>query len=130
MAANLLWEPTIKSDIRDRARRIICAPMLDQELLRVTATNLMTRDQFEVKGQKFRVRRTSTHRLRNVTFTMNGREYEGIEQNPEKPSRWGKLAKEGHQVVQFRDLASNRYVAVVVDGEVKEYGSLGGKRKQ
>jgi hypothetical protein len=49
--------------------------------------NLMTRDQFEVQGQKFRVRRTRTHRLRNVTFTMNGREYEAIEQNPETPSR-------------------------------------------
>ena len=90
--------------------------------------NLMTRDQFEVQGQKFRVRRTSIHRLRNVTFTMNGREYEAIEQNPEKPSRWGKLAREGHQVVQFMDLASNRYIAVAVDGAVNDYGSLAGKR--
>jgi hypothetical protein len=45
-----------------------------------------------------------------------------IEQNPEKPSRWGKLAREGHRVVQFRDLATQKYVAVVVDGEVREYG--------
>jgi hypothetical protein len=102
--------------------------MLDQERLRVIAMNLMTRDQFEVQGQKFRVRRTRTHRLRNVTFTMNGREYEAVEQNPETPSRWGKLARERHQVVQFRDLASNRYVAVAVDGEVNEYGRLGRKR--
>jgi hypothetical protein len=104
--------------------------MLDRELLRSIATNLMSRNQVEVQGQKFRVRRTSTHRLRNVRFTINGHECEAIEQNPEKPSRWGKLAKEGHQVVQFRDVASNRYVAVAVDGELKEYGSLGRKRKQ
>ena len=98
--------------------------MLDRELLKSVATNLMTRTQFEVQGQKLRVRRTSTHRLRNVRFTMDGREYEAIEQNPEKPSRWGKLAKAGRQVVQFRDVADNRYVGVAVDGEVKEYGSL------
>jgi len=53
---------------------------------------------------------------------MNGREYQAIEQNPEKPSRWGQFARQAYQVVQFRDLASQRYVAVAVDGEVKEYG--------
>jgi hypothetical protein len=53
---------------------------------------------------------------------MGGREYEAIEQNPEKPSRWGKLAASGHQVVQFRDTMTNKYVAVAVDGEVKWYG--------
>jgi hypothetical protein len=54
---------------------------------------------------------------------MGGRDYQAIEQNPEKPSRWGKLAREGHQVVQFRDVATGKYVAVAVDGEVKIYGS-------
>jgi hypothetical protein len=53
---------------------------------------------------------------------MNGREYEAIEQNAEQPSRWGKLAASGHQVVQFRDTHTNKYVAVAVDGEVKWYG--------
>jgi hypothetical protein len=32
------------------------------------------------------------------------------------------LAREKHQVVQFRDVEMNRYVAVSVDGEVREYG--------
>jgi hypothetical protein len=40
----------------------------------------------------------------------------------EKPSRWGKLAREKHQVVQFRDVATHKYVAVAVDGEITEYG--------
>jgi hypothetical protein len=54
---------------------------------------------------------------------MGGREYQAIEQNPEKPSAWGKLARGGgHRVVQFRDLVTQKYVAVVVDGEVREYG--------
>jgi hypothetical protein len=52
---------------------------------------------------------------------MGGREYQAIEQNPEKPSRWGKLAREGQRVVQVRDLATQGYVAAVVDGNVTEY---------
>jgi len=50
------------------------------------------------------------------------REFEAIEQNREKPSRWGKLAREKHQVVQFRDVVTHKYVAVSVDGEITEYG--------
>lgn len=53
---------------------------------------------------------------------MGGREYQAIEQNPEKQSQWGKLAREGHQVVQFRDLLSQKYVAATVEGKVREYG--------
>jgi len=52
---------------------------------------------------------------------MDGRAYEAIEQNPEKPSRWGKLAA-GHQVVQFRDLETNNDVGVSVDAKVMTYG--------
>lgn len=96
--------------------------------MKLIAENLMTRDQFEVQGQRLRVRRTSSQRLRHVAFIMDGRRYEAIEQNAEKPSRWGKLAQEGHRVVQFRDADSNRYVAVAVDGEIQEYGRLGKER--
>jgi hypothetical protein len=53
---------------------------------------------------------------------IGGKEYQAIEQNPEKPSRWGKLAREGHRVVQFRDLETQKYIAVVVDEKVMEYG--------
>ena len=76
----------------------------------------------EVDGKILRVTRTGSQGFRTVRFVMDGREYQAIEQNREKPSRWGQLARQGHQVVQFRDLASQRYVAVTVDGEVKEYG--------
>ena len=31
-----------------------------------------------------------------------------IEQNRTKPSRWGQLAKKGHQVVQFQDLITKK----------------------
>ena len=73
-------------------------------------------------GQTLRIERVGSGRLRMVEFTLNGRVFEAIEQNPEKPSRWGKLAREKHQVVQFRDVATHKYVAVAVDGEITEYG--------
>ncbi len=65
--------------------------------------------------------RTGTRRLRTVRFEMGGKGYQAIEQNAEKPSRWGQLAREGHRVVQFREIGSGKYVAVVVDGKVTEY---------
>ena len=74
-----------------------------------------------VEGRTFRVSRTGSQRLRTVRFLMSGREYQAIEQNPEKASRWGTLAREGRRVVQVRDLAVKKYVAAVVDGKVTEY---------
>ena len=100
--------------------------MLDTTLLSSVAKQMMSADEVEVEGKRLPVRRTSKQGLRTVTFTMGGRQYAAIEQNPEKPSRWGELARSGHQVVQFKDVQTNRFVAVAVDGEAKEYG--GGKR--
>ena len=76
----------------------------------------------EVAGETVPIRKTSRHRLRMARFELDGREYEAIEQNSEKPSRWGKLARDGHKVVQFRDVESGKYVAVAVDGKVRVYG--------
>ena len=77
----------------------------------------------DVAGKRLPVRRTSAHRLRTVAFNLDGQQYQAIEQNPDKPSRWGQLAREGHQVVQFKDVVSNKFVAVAVDGKVQLYGS-------
>ena len=85
------------------------------------AVQLMNGEEVGLEGQKIRVRRVGSGRLRMVQFRMNGRVLEAIEQNREKPSRWGKLAREKHQVVQFRDVETRKYVAVSVDGEVREY---------
>jgi hypothetical protein len=76
-----------------------------------------------IEGRSFKVARTGSQRFRTVRFVAGGREYQAIEQNPEKPSRWGQLARQGKRVVQFRDLQSNKYVAVSVDQEVHEYSS-------
>lgn len=98
--------------------------MLDKELLESVARQMLAGKQVSVKGDSLPVKRTSSHRLKSLRFQMNGREYHAIEQNPEKPSRWGQLAREGHHVVQFRDVETNRYVAVAVDGAIKEYSTL------
>ena len=68
----------------------------------------MTSGEVSVAGKISRVARTGARKFRTVRFVMDGVEYQGIEQNPEKPSRWGKLARDGHRVVQFRDLGSGK----------------------
>jgi hypothetical protein len=95
---------------------------VDHEILKAVAEQMMGGTGVSVEGRSFRVVRTGARRFRTVRFEMGGREYQAIEQNPEKPSRWGKLAREGHRVVQVRDLETQKYVAVVVDGKVTEYG--------
>jgi len=92
-----------------------------EKILGSVAAQLMNGEEVSVEDQKIRVRRVGSGRLRMVQFRMNGRVLEAIEQNRDKPSRWGKLAREKHQVVQFRDVATHKYVAVSVDGEVQQY---------
>jgi hypothetical protein len=94
----------------------------EQKVLQAVAMQLMNGDEVTLDGQKLRVKRVGSGRLRMVQFKLNKRMFEAIEQNPDKPSRWGRLAREKHQVVQFRDLATHRYVAVAVDGEITQYG--------
>lgn len=96
--------------------------MLDDVILKSIAEQMMDGSTVEVDGQRYPVKRTSSQRLKTVAFSLGGKAYAAIEQNPEKPSRWGQLARKGHRVVQFKDVAANKFVAVSVDGEVKEYG--------
>jgi hypothetical protein len=103
--------------------------MLNSSLLASLAEQMMTADEVEVEGKRLPVHRTSRQGLRTLTFTMEGRQYAAIEQNPQKPSRWGQLARSGHQVVQFKDVESNKLVAVAVDSDVTEYG-VGKRRKE
>jgi hypothetical protein len=85
---------------------------------------MMSGSVVSVEGKTVKVERTGSQKFRTVRFEMDGREYQMIEQNPEKPSQWGKLAREGHRVVQVRDVELGKYVAAVVDGKVREYGRL------
>src|SRR5690242_7413885 len=92
------------------------------KLLASIAAQLMNGSEVILDDQRILMTRVGRGRLRSVRFMMNGRTTIAIEQNRSKPSRWGLLAKKGHQVVQFQDLATKKYLAVVVDGEVFEYG--------
>lgn len=96
--------------------------MLDTSLLGSVARQLMSADEVEVMGRRLTVRRTSKRGLRTVTFTMEGRQYAAIEQNPDKPSKWGELARSGHQVVQFKDIETNKFVRLRWTGRRRSTG--------
>jgi hypothetical protein len=92
-----------------------------ESVLGSVAAQLMSGEQVAIGDEKIRVQRVGRGRFRMIQFKLNGRTLEAIEQNPDKPSRWGQLARQKHQVVQFRDLDAHKYVAVSVDGDVKQY---------
>src|SRR5438128_1504383 len=77
-----------------------------------------------VDGRSFPIRKTSRSKLREVDFEFNGQMLSGLEQNPKTASRWARLAREGKKAMQL--LSGGRYIAVVVDGEVKFYGKREG----
>jgi len=96
--------------------------MLNLALMASVARQMTASTEVSVGEKTAPVKRTSVQRLKAVRFRMHGREYEALEQNAAKPSRWGELARAGHQVVQFRDCVSGKYVGVAVDGKVQAYG--------
>jgi hypothetical protein len=96
--------------------------MDEDQILASVAAQLMDGEEVLLGGQKLAIKRVGAGRLRMVEFRLNGRPLEAIEQNPAKPSQWGKLARERHQVVQFRDVEGRKYVAVAVDGKIRKYG--------
>src|ERR1035441_2659166 len=101
--------------------------MLDTSLLSSVARQMMSGDEVEVDGNPPPLRPTSKQGQGTGPFTTGVPHYAAIEQNHNKPGRWGQLARSGHQVVQFKDVGANRFVAEAVDGEAKEYG--GGKMR-
>jgi hypothetical protein len=52
--------------------------------------------------QKIQVTRVGSGRLRTVRVRINGRDVQAIEQNRQKPSRWGELARRGIRWCSFR----------------------------
>ena len=106
----------------DDGTRITRMLGMDEGVLKSVAEQLISKGTVVLPGQRVKVGKTNKQRLKTARFQIGGREYEAIEQNPEKPSRWGKLAAEGHQVVQFRDVLNNKYVGVAVDGDLRMYG--------
>jgi hypothetical protein len=73
----------------------------------------------ELGGERFPVRRTQRHRLRQVDFPFDGQAMRGVEQNPQTSSRWAELARGGQKVMQF--LSAGKYIANVADGKLTLY---------
>lgn len=94
---------------------------LNHDALSKLAEQMMSNPMVSIGKNSIKVEKTGSRRFRTIRFEIGGREYQMIEQNPEKPSRWGKLARQGHRVVQVRDIESGKYVAAVLDGKVTEY---------
>ena len=69
--------------------------------------------------ERYPIVRTSKRKLRQVDFKFDGQQIRALEQNPDKKSKWAAMAREGKKVMQF--LIDDRYVGVVVDGDVKLY---------
>jgi hypothetical protein len=82
----------------------------------------------ELDGQRYPVRRTQRHRLRQVDFEINGETLRGLEQNPSAKSRWAELAQSGQKVMQF--LSGGRYIANVADGNLTMYRKPGAPEKK
>jgi hypothetical protein len=82
--------------------------------------------EIELSGTRYRVGRTRGQGLRVVSFAYETMVIDGIEQNPEKTSRWAELAREGKRIMQFS--YRQRFFANVCDGSLTRYpvwGSLG-----
>ncbi len=69
----------------------------------------------EIDGMVYHLEHTSIQELRK--FRVEG--YNFIEQNPDKGSRWGELAKEGHQIMWV--MRGRKYLAQVRDGEFFDF---------
>jgi hypothetical protein len=72
-----------------------------------------------VADDTFSVLITPKQKLKQVNFQLGGRNFSGLEQNPDTKSRWAAMARSGQKVMQF--LEDGRYVAVVADGKFIPY---------
>jgi hypothetical protein len=72
-------------------------------------------DSVEIEGLTYLMERTPRTKLR--IFRIG--EHTFLEQNPEKSSRWAKMAREGHMIMWV--LQGRRYLAQVRDGEFYDF---------
>lgn len=94
-------------------------------ILTQAASQFFTGNSLVINGSRIGVTTTPLQGLRTVDFTIKpDRQFRLIQQNPNKASEWGKLAKQGNKVIQVLEGKGNgakHYVGVIVNGEVKFY---------
>jgi hypothetical protein len=74
-----------------------------------------------VDDRRYKVTRTRSQGLLTVSFLYMDHLIDGIEQNPQKTSRWAKLAQQGQRIMQFS--CNGRFVANVCEGRLTRYPS-------
>lgn len=72
-------------------------------------TRFTLRNDDDSKVNEYTLEKTSIKSLR--AFEFPGLLF--IEQNPDKRSKWARLAKKGHKIMWVMDTKTNRYLAVV-----------------
>ncbi len=92
-----------------------CLMNLEETSKKVYEEVFKDRKTVEVDGRGYRIRKTSKLGLRvvelgSLTF---------LEQNPEKNSVWGRLAREGHRILWI--IEDGDYVAQVHDGVFHDF---------
>ena len=76
------------------------------------ARQLFSSNSIIINGNSYKVRKTSSSSLRNVTIE----EIMFMEQNQRKKSKWAQMAKEGHEIIWiFKDYS---YIGRIIDGNV------------
>ena len=97
--------------------------MLDAEILSSIAQQMMSATSVALEGQRLPVdgqAPTAFGRSRSKSTAGSTRRSSRIP----KSQAAGTLASKGHQVVQFKDVETNKFVAVSVDGKVRVYGQM------
>jgi hypothetical protein len=79
----------------------------------------------QVPDGVFQVTETRNQKLKVVYFRYGNHRIEGIEQNPQKDSRWAQRASQGERVMQFA--VQGQYVANVAEGKLTRYPAWQGQ---
>ena len=74
-----------------------------------------------LEDRAYRIKMTRSTKVRTLDFDYGEYTLTAIEQNPAKKSRWAKMAREGHKIVQFNYLG--RFFANVCDAQLTRYGA-------
>src|SRR6266478_9973335 len=93
---------------------------LEDALLNVWRQSLVeNKKTVTLEAESFPVRSTAKRKLKQIDFQFDGKDFRGLEQNPDTKSRWAAMARSGKKVMQF--LEAGRYLAVVVEGKTHLY---------
>jgi len=86
---------------------------------------VMEEEAAEVKLESgsYRVKKTRSTHVKTLNFEYGEYLFTALEQNPEKKSRWAKMAKRGHKIMQFNYLG--HFFGNVVDGKLTKFSAWG-----